>query len=208
MGVISSFVMNLRDVSANGESRDFTVTGDADSKFHIQALKTTGEFYNWITQQWASGFDSRNNNEVTISGDAFSSSIVFPATTGEYFITLFSTPESGTTFAKSSGAAGVNILRKKITQVANSTLTFNTVGVGGADALKTSPTTAVTSSPTSLDLINNAIDWDVENVENDGRNFTTEALEEALDCAVYLAAKLIEIQTINETAEDAKKAGE
>ena len=42
-----------------------------------------------------------------------------------------------------------------------------------------------------------------ENVENDGRNFTTEALEEALDCAVYLAAKLIEIQTRNETAEDA-----
>ena len=34
-----------------------------------------------------------------------------------------------------------------------------------------------------------------ENVEHDGRNFTTEALEEALDCAVYLAAKLIEIQT-------------
>ena len=34
-----------------------------------------------------------------------------------------------------------------------------------------------------------------ENVENAGRNFTTEALEEALDCAVYLAAKLIEIQT-------------
>ena len=41
-----------------------------------------------------------------------------------------------------------------------------------------------------------------ENVENDGRNFTTEALEEALDCAVYLAAKLIEIQTRNENAED------
>ena len=34
-----------------------------------------------------------------------------------------------------------------------------------------------------------------ENVETDGRNFITEALEEALDCAVYLAAKLIEIQT-------------
>ena len=42
-----------------------------------------------------------------------------------------------------------------------------------------------------------------ENVENDGRNFTTEALEEALDCAVYLAAKLIEIQTRNGVAEDA-----
>ena len=41
-----------------------------------------------------------------------------------------------------------------------------------------------------------------ENVENDGRNFTTEAIEEALDCAVYLAAKLIEIQTKNDVAED------
>ena len=33
-----------------------------------------------------------------------------------------------------------------------------------------------------------------ENVINDGRDFLQEALEEALDCAVYLAAKLIEIK--------------
>ena len=33
-----------------------------------------------------------------------------------------------------------------------------------------------------------------ENVVNDGRDFVQEALEEALDCAVYLAAKLIEIK--------------
>ena len=33
-----------------------------------------------------------------------------------------------------------------------------------------------------------------ENVVNDGRDFVQEALEEALDCAVYLAAKLIELK--------------
>ena len=33
-----------------------------------------------------------------------------------------------------------------------------------------------------------------ENVITDGRDFIQEALEEALDCAVYLAAKLIEIK--------------
>ena len=33
-----------------------------------------------------------------------------------------------------------------------------------------------------------------ENVENDGRNFTIEALEEILDCCVYVAAKLIEVE--------------
>tara|TARA_R110000824_G_scaffold12153_1_gene53311 strand:- start:425 stop:625 length:201 start_codon:yes stop_codon:yes gene_type:complete len=33
-----------------------------------------------------------------------------------------------------------------------------------------------------------------ENVIDDGRDFIQEALEEALDCSVYLAAKLIEIK--------------
>ena len=32
-----------------------------------------------------------------------------------------------------------------------------------------------------------------ENITNDGRNFLKESLEEALDCAVYLAALLIEL---------------
>ena len=32
-----------------------------------------------------------------------------------------------------------------------------------------------------------------ENVINDGRNFLKESLEEALDCSVYLAARLIEL---------------
>ena len=36
-----------------------------------------------------------------------------------------------------------------------------------------------------------------ENISSDGRDFVQEALEEALDCAVYLAAHLIEIQHIN-----------
>ena len=39
-----------------------------------------------------------------------------------------------------------------------------------------------------------------ENVINDGRDFVQEALEEALDCAVYLADKLIEIK--NKRKED------
>ena len=32
-----------------------------------------------------------------------------------------------------------------------------------------------------------------QNVVNDGRNFLKESLEEALDCAVYLSARLIEL---------------
>ena len=32
-----------------------------------------------------------------------------------------------------------------------------------------------------------------ENVINDGRDFVKESLEEALDCSVYLAARLLEI---------------
>ena len=32
-----------------------------------------------------------------------------------------------------------------------------------------------------------------ENVINDGRDFVKESLEEALDCSVYLAARLLEL---------------
>lgn len=32
-----------------------------------------------------------------------------------------------------------------------------------------------------------------ENVTKDGRDFVKESLEEALDCCVYLAAKIVEI---------------
>jgi len=39
-----------------------------------------------------------------------------------------------------------------------------------------------------------------QNIASDGRDFIQEALEEALDCAVYLAAKLIEIK--NKRKED------
>ena len=37
-----------------------------------------------------------------------------------------------------------------------------------------------------------------ENISSDNRDFVQEALEEALDCAVYLAAHLIEIMDEND----------
>ena len=49
-----------------------------------------------------------------------------------------------------------------------------------------------------LDLIEQRLDkgkktYGKENISSDGRDFVKEALEEALDCAVYLAAHLIEM---------------
>ena len=54
-----------------------------------------------------------------------------------------------------------------------------------------------------LNLIGQRLDkgkkrYGKENISSDGRDFVQEALEEALDCAVYLAALLIEIQHIDE----------
>ena len=48
-----------------------------------------------------------------------------------------------------------------------------------------------------LNLIDQRLDkgkkrYGKENISSDGRNFLHESLEEALDCAVYLAAHLIE----------------
>ena len=54
-----------------------------------------------------------------------------------------------------------------------------------------------------LNLIGQRLDkgkkrYGKENISSDGRDFVKEALEEALDCAVYLAAHLIEIMDKND----------
>ena len=45
-----------------------------------------------------------------------------------------------------------------------------------------------------------------ENVLSDGRDFVKESLEEALDCAVYLAARLLEIDEKEKTTNSRCKA--
>ena len=47
-----------------------------------------------------------------------------------------------------------------------------------------------------------------ENVMSDGRDFVEEALEEALDCAVYLAGHLIEIKEKNNKLPDYQRTGD
>ena len=45
-----------------------------------------------------------------------------------------------------------------------------------------------------------------ENVTNDGRDFLKESLEEALDCCVYLAARLLELDEEKEKNNSRHKA--
>ena len=44
-----------------------------------------------------------------------------------------------------------------------------------------------------------------ENVINDGRDFLKESLEEALDCSVYLAARLLELDEKEKTTNSRHK---
>tara|TARA_Y100000310_G_scaffold190317_1_gene190263 strand:- start:357 stop:572 length:216 start_codon:yes stop_codon:yes gene_type:complete len=45
-----------------------------------------------------------------------------------------------------------------------------------------------------------------QNVINDGRDFLKESLEEALDCSVYLAARLLELDEEEKTTDSRHKA--
>ena len=45
-----------------------------------------------------------------------------------------------------------------------------------------------------------------QNVVNDGRDFLKESLEEALDCCVYLAARLLELDEKEKTTDNRHKA--
>ena len=167
---ISSFDMDLSDMSASGVSRQLTISGDKGSKFNMQISNSSGAFYNFTTQTFANGFGSSNNLNVTLSGGSYGTTIIFPAASGvTYTILLFSTPETNTEFLRASKATGKYILSKSITQVANTVLTLAPTNTGSG--MKTMPSSTLTASATETESTDVSISWTIENVETDANGF-------------------------------------
>ena len=168
---ISSFLMDLSDLSASTASRQLTISGDRGSKLNIQIYNSSGAFYNFTTRTFAQGFKSVNNLNVTLSGGSYNTTIIFPAESGgkTYYILLFSTPELDTEFSKASGATGKYILSKSITQLANTVLTLAPTNAGSG--MKTMPSSTLTASTQTAGSTDIDIDWDIENVDTDANGF-------------------------------------
>ena len=141
--IIQQFNLDTSNVSINGEVRNFTVVGDVDAVFslEVQNEDTTPTYYNFDTQTFST--TRARLNFIKLSTGIYRGTIKFPKVgdADHYDITLFAeyshntrhTPYSevrfgdGTIDINSSTGSNSSILRKKIYQYADSTITLSAI---------------------------------------------------------------------------------
>ena len=182
---VNSFEMDLSDLGSGATSRSFTIRADKGATFSINVVQKSSsssvldKFYNWKTNSFTSDFTTSHTLNVKMIGKIYSNSISFPAgNAGDYFITVSSLENSNTIFSPSTGAAGKNILAKKLTQVTTSNLILSPVTTNG-DYYKTFPTTTITSSITNTEVREIEFSWEIENADSDTYGFGLRDLTES-----------------------------
>ena len=91
--VIKDFILDLSDLAAGGEKRDFVVVGDRNAQFILEIKDyDTGKYYNFYTREFQT---AKYSLEHTIQNNNYKDSITFPAITGgtdQYDIYLYAVP--------------------------------------------------------------------------------------------------------------------
>ena len=148
---ISSFVIDDTDLTANAETRSFTVNGDIGSKFIMQVIEKSSsssvmeKYYNFKTKVFETpslALDVNYFLRQELITNSFTNKIIFPASTsGGYKILLIADPDSPTFLSQSISPS--NVFSKDINDVANTTITF---------VFKTANTNTYASDPPSANL--------------------------------------------------------
>ncbi len=137
MAIIQEFNINLSDLPAVSERRDFTIFGNGLAEFRLEVKdNTTGYYYNFVTK----AFSSRQSflEDATFNG-RYDGSITFPAVTGsddQYDIYLYAINDTihtryqearfgdGTLDINNSIGSNSLVMQKVIYQYAALTLTL------------------------------------------------------------------------------------
>ena len=77
MKIINSFDLDLSNLPADGETRNFTITGDNDAEFILKIKNAGGNYYNFSTGLFQS---TETDLKTSITSGSYTGSIVFPST--------------------------------------------------------------------------------------------------------------------------------
>ena len=141
--IIRSFIIETKNISANGEVRSFKVVGDKNAVFTLQVTNedSPAAYYNFETKTFTT---TRKTLQVVIDGSGqYNGSIKFPSVgdADHYDIFLFAESayntkhapyvevrkEDGTININATTGSESNLLKRKIIQPVNSVLTISAV---------------------------------------------------------------------------------
>ena len=175
MKKITNFNIDLKDLSVVDSIRSFTVIGQENAEFTLQIHNSSGQFYNFTTKSFASGFNSENSLVVKMEGNEYVDSVFFPANASSdtFSFLLLAAPDKDTELELGGGK---NAHTVSISRVANSTITFAPVSTSNSTYYQTFSSTGAasvlsTSSPTSTATVSENISWNVKNTVSDAKGF-------------------------------------
>ena len=156
--VIKDFVLDLSDLGASGEKREFTITGNKDSEFILEIKNEDSYYYNFTTDAFQA---AQARLEKTIENISYKGSITFPIITDndQYDIYLYAKPgtihdkyiehrfEDGSLDINKSKGSNSLMIQKVIYQYTDLTLT-----IGKASPNSTIEMTGTGHSTDSLTL--------------------------------------------------------
>ena len=134
--VIKDFVLDLSDLGASGEKREFTITGDKGCEFILEIKNEDSYYYNFTTDTFQA---AQARLEKTIENISYKGSITFPIITDndQYDIYLYAKPgtihnkyiehrfEDGSLDINKSKGSNSLMIQKVIYQYTDLTLTIS-----------------------------------------------------------------------------------
>ena len=144
MNTISAFNIDLTDLPAASETRNFTILGNPGAIFTLEIKNEDSYYYNFTTKAFQAG--KAGLYDIVITSGVYKNSIKFPAITDDdhYDIYLFAGQDTdhvlynevrfgdGTIDINSSTGSNSKLMRKIIYQYTNLTLTLATYAATGA----------------------------------------------------------------------------
>ena len=143
--LITKFDLDLSDLPATSEIRNFVIIGDIGAEFRLEIKdNTTGKYYNFVTNTFQA---TKTSLEESLGGRRYSGNITFPAVTGsddQYDIYLYAklgTKHINYTEARfgdgsidinSSSGSNSLLIQKVIYQYAALTLTLQGYSIGSS----------------------------------------------------------------------------
>ena len=178
--IIQGIDISLETIAKSGENRVFRINGDKGSSFMLQVTRSDGQFYDFKTRTFSSGFGVKNTLKAKMPSNVYNGKISFPSIVSDetYNILLFADPTTDTSLVTPGG-----VMNKSISQVADTTITFGLTTTNADNYTASPPAANKTSQGSSAKKHLEKFDtnWTVTNTASDAYGFGLRLIRQPLE---------------------------
>ena len=127
MPQIKQFNIDQSKMPKSKTKRQYSITGDINSKYILQVVNSDNKFYNFKSKTFTNVFTSESFLKKTMNSTNETNFILFPSVSGNvtYDVILIALPENNTFFSSSVTGGGNHVISKRIEQQGNVTVTLH-----------------------------------------------------------------------------------